>query len=474
MRPGIGEVMHYISTRGGAPKAGFDEVLMRALAPDGGLYVPESWPEPRDWSAFRGAPFAEVAAEILHLFAGGSLGRGEAASLCEAAYATFRHDVCAPLVEVGEERLLELFHGPTLAFKDVAMQLIARLFERELDRRGGRMTVIVATSGDTGGAAVSALAGRDNLTICALHPHRRISEVQRRFMTTSGAANVLNLAVEGTFDDCQAIVKTLFADRSFASEVSLGGVNSINWARITAQVTYYVTAALAVGEAPVHFSVPTGNFGDVFAGYVARRLGAPVGRLIVAVNENDILDRALRTGRYARQGIVPTTSPSMDIEVASNFERLIFEASGRDAAMTATLMAQLKEQGGFDIPADLLGVIAGDFLSRRASQEEVAAEMRRVWREHAVLIDPHTAVGTFAARQAREAGLAGPVVTLATAHPAKFPDAVRDATGQAPLLPTGLEPALYGRPEVFSVVPADPASVKASILARNLHALTGG
>ena len=458
--------MRYISTRGQSPDADFPDVLTRALAPDGGLYVPKEWPAPLDMDSLRGVPFSQVSATILKLFAGDTMTTDEAEALTSAAYATFRHDDVCPVVPLwGDEHLLELFHGPTLAFKDVAMQLIARLFERDLAARGGHMTVIVATSGDTGGAAVSALANRENLRIVSLHPHQRISEVQRRFMTTSGADNVLNLAVHGTFDDCQSAVKALFADRSFAEDVALGGVNSTNWARIAAQVTYYVTASLALGkEEPVHFSVPTGNFGDVFAGYVAKRLGAPIGQLIVAVNENDILDRALKTGAYEKRGITPTEAPSMDIEVASNFERLIFEASGRDSALTAGLMESLKTTGAFSLPQALLSVIQEEFSSARAGHAEIAAEMKHAQDTTGMILDPHTAIGLHAARAAREGGLEGPLVTLATAHASKFPNIVEEVTGERPALPFANE-ALFGQAEVYSEIANDLEALKTAIRA---------
>ncbi|MEM9837730.1 MAG: threonine synthase [Pseudomonadota bacterium] len=454
--------MRYISTRGGAPEAGFDDVLTQALAPDGGLFVPQTYPD--DFSVPEGESFAETAASILALFAQGSVEEDRARTMAEEAFATFRHPEAAPVVRLGDDHVLELFHGPTLAFKDVAMQLLARLFEHSLKRSGRTMQIIVATSGDTGGAAVASLARREGVKLCVLHPYGRISEVQRRFMTTTGADNVLNLAVEGTFDDCQTIVKSLFADRTFADEVSLGGVNSINWARIAAQVTYYFTACRAVGAAPVHFSVPTGNFGDIFAGWVAKTLGAPVGKLIVAVNENDILDRALRTGVYDKRGVTPTTSPSMDIEIASNFERAIFEASGRDAQLTAGLMNDLRTSGVFTIPDHVLDVLRQDFSSYRASQDEVHALVAEAAEKHGELIDPHTAVGLHAARSARAEGLDGPIVTLATAHAAKFPDAVEAAAGKRPAIPFGDE-ALYGSPEDYTVVTAENEAVKAAIRA---------
>ncbi|MEE4211318.1 MAG: threonine synthase [Parvularcula sp.] len=455
--------MRYLSTRGQSPLAPFDQVLTDALAPDGGLYVPEAWPARRDWSALEDKSFESVAAEVLAIFAEGDIDLAEARRLTDAAYREFRWPERVFMSSYGVEHVLELFHGPTLAFKDVAMQLIARLFERSLQRSGSRMSVVVATSGDTGGAAVSALAGRDNVSLCVLHPYERISHVQRRFMTSSGASNILNLAVEGTFDDCQAIVKDLFADRDFASDVSLGGVNSINWARIAAQAAYYITASLAVyqGE-PVHFSVPTGNFGDVFAGYVARQLGAPVGRLIVAVNDNDILDRALRTGNYVKEGIRSTSSPSMDIEVASNFERAIFEMSGRDAELTRGLMEDLKRNGGFVLPLTLRDELTRVFSSYKACEADAAEVMSRMADRYGILVDPHTAVGLYAAGKARDEGVMGPIVTLSTAHPAKFPDAVYQATHLRAQLP-GRENDLFKAREEYKVVPASLDKVKTAI-----------
>ncbi|MEM1409244.1 MAG: threonine synthase [Pseudomonadota bacterium] len=452
--------MRYISTRGQSPSASFDDVLTTALAPDGGLFVPEHYPAPLKLEA--DASFADISAAILHAFAEGDMSRDEAAAMTREAYATFRHPQTTPVVGIGGHPVLELFHGPTLAFKDVAMQLLARLFERSLKRSGRTMQVIVATSGDTGGAAVASLAGREGVKLCVLHPYGRISEVQRRFMTTHPADNILNLALEGTFDDCQSIVKALFADRSFADEVSLGGVNSINWARIAAQVTYYFAACQAVGQGPVHFSVPTGNFGDIFAGWVAKKLGAPVGMLIVAVNDNDILHRALTTGDYDKRGVKPTVAPSMDIEVASNFERAIFEVSGRDAELTAGLLADLKTKGNFTLPPSLKRSLSEEFMSARAGEAEINEVIGRLHRDTGTLIDPHTAIGISAAEQARANGLEGPIVTLATAHPAKFPEAVEAASGEHPALPIANDD-LYNRQERFSVLTATEEAVKKAI-----------
>ena len=456
--------MRYISTRGDAAPASFSDVLMQALAPDGGLYLPETWPAPRDWSQLEDGSFSGVAAEVLSTFAGDDLSLEEARLLTKEAFATFRHEEVAPLRRLGTDHLLELWHGPTLAFKDVAMQVLSRLFERELSRRDQKLTVIVATSGDTGGAAVSALAGREGLRLCVLHPHERISSVQRRFMTTTGADNIINLAIEGTFDDAQTIVKELFADRPFAEAVSLGGVNSINWARIVAQVTYYITACRALGsDKPIHFAVPTGNFGDIFAGWGAKKLGAPIGRLIVAVNDNDILDRALREGAYIKEGVTATSSPSMDIEIASNFERALFEASGRDAELIKGLMKDLREKGGFHLPETVIATVREDFLSYRADQAQVKALMAEIASSEGQTIDPHTAVGVHAARSARQDGLEGDIVVLSTAHPAKFPDAVVDATGQKPGWPD-LSEDLFALKESYEVIAAGIEIVKERLL----------
>ncbi|MBB4658496.1 threonine synthase [Parvularcula dongshanensis] len=458
--------MRYRSTRAdpGGRTFSFTEVMLGGLAPDGGLFLPESWPQLDDVEALAGKPFAEVSARVLQAFAP-DLPGGEAEAVAQAAYARFGHPAVAPLVQHGaDDFLLELFHGPTLAFKDVAMQLLGRLFERALERAGRRMTIVAATSGDTGGAAIEALAGLSAVRVCVLHPKGRISEVQRRFMTTVTAPNVLNVAVEGTFDDCQALVKAMFADDAFRDEVSLGAVNSINWARIVAQAAYYVTSSLhlARGGAPVSYCVPTGNFGDVFAGLVAKRMGAPVGRLIVATNENDILDRALRTGLHEPKGVAATTSPSMDIQVSSNFERLLFEASDGDAATVRALMAHQAGGRGFDLSAAMRSRIGEEFSSYAASGEAVDAAMRDVREATGMTIDPHTAVGLHAAAQAREDGLEGPLVTLATAHPAKFPDAVEAATGYRPGLPPRLD-GLMGAKERYDALPADLGVVQNAV-----------
>jgi threonine synthase len=457
--------VRYRSTR--APSGGearsFGEVLLGGLAPDGGLYLPVSWPRIAGIEALAGAPFDAVAARVLRAFAPDL--SEEAVGEAVEPYRRFGHPAVTPLVQTGpSDFMLELFHGPTLAFKDVAMQMLGRLFERRLREAGRTMTVVCATSGDTGGAAIEALAGLPSVRVCVLHPEGRISEVQRRLMTTVHAPNVLNAAVDGTFDDCQALVKKMFADEAFRDEVSLGAVNSINWARIVAQAAYYVSSSLALSEGgrTVSYAVPTGNFGDVFAGLVAKRLGAPIGRLIVATNENDILDRALRTGLYEPRPVAATTSPSMDIQVSSNFERLLFEVSDGDDALVRDLMGRQAGGEGFTLPDALRRRIGEEFSSRGASAAEVNEAMRGMLAKTRLLVDPHTACGLVAACAARAEGLEGPLVTLATAHPAKFPDAVEAATGVRPALPGRLSD-LFEREERMIRLPARLAEAQGAV-----------
>lgn len=462
---------HYISTRGGAPRVGFREALLAGLAPDGGLYVPDIWPrlDQRDVASFAGASFSDVAGTVLAAFAAPWIDRDEAADLARRAYASFSEPrVVAPLAPLTQDlAVLELFHGPTLAFKDVAMQLLARLFERALRETGQRITILGATSGDTGGAAVAAFGGMPNVDLFVLYPEGRISAVQRRFMTTSLAGNVRALAVAGTFDDCQSIVKRLFADQSFAARRKLSGINSINWARLAIQATYYFTAAAALGAAgdvrPPAFSIPTGNFGDAFAGYIAKRIGLKSGNLLCAVNANDILHRAFLTGRYAPKQVIQTDAPSMDIEVASNFERLLFEASGQDGSAVSALMRRLKADGGYEIAQPWRAIIGADFLSDSIDEAERVQVMRTVHAEHGLVIDPHTAIAAAGARRllAAHPGVA-PVVLLATAHPAKFPDAVKAALGVDAPLPGQLAKRLAGRETIIDA-PAEAEAVKALI-----------
>lgn len=457
--------MDYISTRGQAERLGFADVLLEGLASDGGLYVPESWPSftQADIAAFAGKPYAEVATEVIARFTGDDIPRDVLAGMCVEAYASFAHRAVVPLSQTTEEDwILELFHGPTLAFKDVAMQLLGRLFDHVLAARGERLTIVGATSGDTGGAAIEALKGSANVDVFILHPHGRISEVQRRLMTCVEEENIHNIAVEGSFDDCQAMVKEMFADRPFREAMRLGAINSINWARIVAQSVYYFTSAVALGGPgrAISYCVPTGNFGDIFAAYVARQMGLPIETLCIATNENDILARALSGGSYEPRGVAQTISPSMDIQVSSNFERLLFEASGRDAAAVRAMMANLKQAGRFDVPGEILDAIRGLFIAERSTEAETAAMIRELFETTGAVIDPHTAVGLVATGKARGAGtLAGPVVTLATAHAAKFPDAVKQACGVYPDLPIHLSD-LYQRPEKLTILPLDQQEVQ--------------
>ena len=460
-------MMRYISTRGDSPPIGFLDAVLAGLASDGGLYVPETWPHltPEEIAGFAGMPYAQVAAHILHRFAGDSLSAEELQSLTAEAYAGFTHAAVVPLRQLEPGLwLLELFHGPTLAFKDVAMQLLSRLYERALKARKRTLTIVCATSGDTGGAAVEALRGRANVRLVVLFPHGKISEVQRRFMTTAGEANVRCIAVDGSFDDCQSIVKGLFNAQGFQQSVDLSGVNSINWARIAAQVVYYFTAAVALGapHRPVAFAVPTGNFGDAFAGYVAWRMGLPIERIVLATNSNDILARAVETGRYARGAVASTISPAMDIQVASNFERLYFDAVGGEGLETARAFRAFAEPGAIDIPPKAFAAIRQLFVGAGVSEAETSRAILTTLNSAGALIDPHTAVGVAAAKRLGPSRETTPMVVLATAHPAKFPDAVLAAAGVAPALPVAAR-GLSAKPERIARLPADLEAVKAYI-----------
>ena len=459
--------MRYLSTRGEAPPRDFEGVLLAGLAEDGGLFVPESWPElsPAEWRALRGLPYPELAARLIHPFLGGALTLAELRAMTEAAYAGFGHPAVAPLVQLDHRRFaLELFHGPTLAFKDMALQLLGRLFDHVLARRGERITIVGATSGDTGSAAIEACRDRARVDIVILHPLGRTSEVQRRQMTTVLSPNVRNLAIEGSFDDCQDLVKAMFNDAPFRREMNLAAVNSINWARVAAQIPYYAAAALALGapEREEAFSVPTGNFGNVLAAWAARRMGLPIARLIVGSNRNDILARFLATNDMSIRPVEPSLSPSMDIQVSSNFERLLFELLGRDGAATAAAMRRFREEGRMPVPDAAWRQARALFRGFTLDDEGTLAEIRHLFERAGYLADPHTAVGTAAARALAPEDPATPVVVAATAHPAKFPDAVEKATGRRPPLPPRLAD-LYEREERFAVLPADLGQVEAFV-----------
>ena len=431
--------MEYISTRGSAPALDFAGATLAGLASDGGLYLPREWPRftAEEIAAMAGLPYAELAARVMQPFVGDSLSPARLLELTTQAYGGFAHAAVTPLRQLDQQHwLLELFHGPTLAFKDVALQLLGLLFEEFLARGGDPLTIVGATSGDTGSAAIDAVAGRARIEIFMLHPKGRVSDVQRRQMTTVRAPNVHNIAVEGTFDDAQAMVKRMFNDPAMTSRFAIGAVNSINWARLMAQVVYYFAAALQLGapQRAVAFAVPTGNFGDVFAGYVAAQMGLPVARLIVATNVNDILHRALTSGDYSAGTVTPTASPSMDIQVSSNFERLLFDLGGRDGAATAAQMAGFEATKAMQLTNLQREGAARLFSSARADADQMAQALRWAYENTGELLDPHTAIGLHAAR-ASDLPREIPVVTLATAHPAKFGDAVERATGQRPILP---------------------------------------
>ncbi|MDB5462409.1 MAG: thrC [Phenylobacterium sp.] len=459
--------MRYVSTRGQAPSVGFVDAVLGGLAPDGGLYVPETWPQisAQEIAGFAERPYAEVAARVIGAFAGDEIAPADLLEMCQEAYSTFTHTAVVPLTQLQPGLFIaELFHGPSLAFKDVAMQILARLYDHLLGSQKRSQTILCATSGDTGGAAVEAFRGRRNVRVVALFPEGRISEVQRRFMTTASEANVACVAVKGSFDDCQAIVKQAFQDQSLRQAVDLSGVNSINFARIAAQAVYYFTTATALGapSRKVSFCVPSGNFGDAFAGYAAQRMGLPMGKILVATNANDILARTFETGRYARGKVCQTMSPAMDIQSASNFERLYFEGVNREATETARAFAAFADSGAIDVPPQAFAAMRELFRGVSVSEDDTARAMLRTLNETGELIDPHTAVAISALRRVN--GIEGPVVVMSTAHPAKFPEAVAKACGVTPELPRGVA-TLASRPERFDRLPAEAETIKAYVRA---------
>ncbi len=450
--------MRFISTRGSAPALSFGDALLTGLAPDGGLYVPETLPEfsPADIARFANLSYTELACNILQPFVNETFDEKTLKRLVEKAYAPFRHAAIAPVTQIDAcHYVLELFHGPTLAFKDFALQLLGAMMEELMKDEKGRAIVLGATSGDTGSAAISGLSGKNHLSIVILYPHGRPSDVQRRQMTTLDDANVHPLAVNGTFDDCQDLVKAFFSDADFRSRHTLLAVNSINIARVLAQIVYYVYAACALGAPArkVSFCVPPGNVGDVYAGYLAKCMGLPVERLIIATNSNDILQRCVATGAYKMGGVSETLSPSMDIQIASNFERLLFDIYGRDSARLNGQMQELRRTGGITLSPAEHRDLARDFSAHRIDDTQTLATMKRVYAQSGYVLDPHTAVGVASA-YALEASIDGPIITLATAHGAKFPDAVKQACGITPALPHGMED-LMTKPERIIRLDAD-------------------
>tara|TARA_R110000765_G_scaffold5087_5_gene15850 strand:- start:53 stop:1441 length:1389 start_codon:yes stop_codon:yes gene_type:complete len=453
--------MRYISTRGSAPVLSFEDALLTGLARDGGLYVPETIPRfsDKDLADMATMSYEDVAFKVMRPFIGDTFTDAEFTALIDKAYSGFNHTVRAPLVQLDQGHfLLELFHGPTLAFKDFAMQLIGQMFQAVLSRKGERVTIVGATSGDTGSAAIEAFRGLDNVDVFILFPHGRVSEVQRRQMTTPAESNVHALAMDGDFDDCQARLKDMFNDHDFRDAVRLAGVNSINWGRVLAQVVYYFTAALSMGacDRKVSFTVPTGNFGDIFAGYIAREMGLPIADLVVATNQNDILHRCLTTGAYHKGAVHASISPSMDIQVSSNFERALYFAYGQDSNATKALMDDLA-QGGFDVGDDVLRTLQDTYKSGRVSEEETSATIKEFFTNTGELLCPHSAIGVRVAQALRDR--ATPMITLATAHPAKFPDAVEAATGVRPPLPDHMAD-LFDRDERVTRISNDLEALK--------------
>ncbi|MDD9798314.1 MAG: threonine synthase [Alphaproteobacteria bacterium] len=466
--------MKYVSTRGQAPILNFEEALLVGLASDGGLYMPATWPHiPPDFIAdCQDKSYADIAYQVLRLFLADTPQEADLQALIDKAYAAFDNSQIAPLVSLGTDKagyphyLLELFHGPTYAFKDIAMQLLAQFMSHILARRGQPISIIGATSGDTGGAAIEALRGRDMINVFILYPKDRVSDIQRKQMTTPQEENIHVIAIDGTFDDCQSLVKALFNDKDLRAKANLTGVNSINWARIMAQMVYYFTAAAALAaelgkEQKLAFCVPTGNFGDIFAGFAAKQMGLPIKRLMIATNENDILARTLQTGVYALGDVVATSSPSMDIQRSSNFERLIFEACGRDADCVRDLMAELAKKGQFTLPADALSFIREDFVALRIDEAHMATTMAQIYTDKGMMLDPHSAVGVAAAQSAdmvKDLPANTPIISLATAHPAKFPTAVEKACGVPPPMPPRLA-NLLDKPERAIDMPNNIARV---------------
>lgn len=462
--------MRYVSTRGNAPQLSFEEAMLTGLARDGGLYLPDTIPQMSapDIAALAGLPYEDIAFRVMRPFIGDSFTDAEFVGIIARAYDGFGHVARAPLVQIGANHfLLELFHGPTLAFKDFAMQLIGQLFQSALKRRGERVTIVGATSGDTGSAAIEAFQGLENVDVFILFPNGRVSEVQRRQMTTPDAANVHALAMAGDFDDCQARLKDMFNDFDFRDGVRLAGVNSINWARVLAQVVYYFSSAVSLGapHRKVSFTVPTGNFGDIFAGYIAKRMGLPIDRLVIATNQNDILHRTIATGAHTKQGVTPSISPSMDIQVSSNFERALYYAYDQDAAAISQQMKALQTDGGFSVSQGALQALREVFDSGRAGEDETTATIAAQYRLTGEILCPHSAVGV---KVAGEHLGTTPMITLATAHPAKFPDAVEAAIGARPPLPKRMAD-LYERSERMSEVTNDLGALKALIKERIAH-----
>ena len=460
----MSDSLRYLSTRGGVTGASFEDVLLAGLAPDGGLFVPESWPmlTATNFDHLAGGAYPDVVTAVAARFVGDTFDAAELRSIVEGAYSAFSRPEIAPLTDLGDNLyLLELYWGPTFSFKDFALQLLGPMIDAILTRRGERLTIVGATSGDTGSAAIAALANRASVDVVILHPVGRVSEIQRRQMTTVDATNVHNISIEGTFDDCQDLVKAMFADEAFRTDMRLSAVNSINFGRIMAQVAYYVWAYLRLDQRPFSASVPTGNFGNVYAAYVASAMGVPIESLIVGNNANNGVSRLISTGSLSLQEVVPTITPAMDIAVPSNFERLLFDILGRDADLLSSTMADFRRRGVLNVPATEMAGVAAMFRSAWMSDQAIEGYMGELYRSHGLIVDPHTAIGIAAARMRADIGNV-PMVAVATAHPAKFPDAVERATGRLPDVPAALA-ALADQPERLVALPNELPAVQAHI-----------
>ena len=448
--------MKYVSTRDNSKEYNFEQVFIKGLADDGGLYVPTSLKKysAQELHELKKLNYNELSTEIINLFSSDFISKEELSTLIKKSYSTFREKEVVKLSNVGEINLLELFHGPTLAFKDVAMQFIGNLYEYYLGKNDKEINIVVATSGDTGAAAIDAIKGKSNLNIFVLHPNNRISSVQRKIMTTVEEKNVFNIAIEGNFDDCQNIVKSMFADLEFSKSINMSGVNSINWARIIAQAVYYFYSYFKLDKETISFSVPTGNFGDVFAGYLAKKMGLPIDKLIVATNENDILHRAISKGDYVSREVKETLSPSMDIQLASNFERLVYYINNSDSEITSDIMKKIKKNS-YQIEKNNLNIIKKDFLSERCNEQETLDIIKKNYEESNMILDPHTAVGVGVANKLSF----NDCVVLSTAHPCKFPDAINNAINKHEELPHELKNVL-DKDESFQVLKNNTEEVK--------------
>jgi len=431
--------MKYVSTRNNSKEYNFEQVFIKGLADDGGLFVPKEVKKysTKEIESLSSLNYQDLAKEIIHPYIGDFMSVNELSNVVDKSYSVFRKDNAVDLIKVGDTKILELFHGPTLAFKDIAMQLLGNFYEHYLKKNNKNINVVVATSGDTGAAAIDAIKGKKNMNIFVLHPHEKVSIVQRKLMSTIKEKNVFNIAIKGNFDDCQNLVKSMFADKEFSNSINMSGVNSINWARIIAQAVYYFYTYFQVQDnRPINFSVPTGNFGDVYAGYLSKKMGLPINKLIVATNQNDILHRAISNGNYEAENVIETNSPSMDIQIASNFERLIYDLNDSNDNETRKIMHEIKDNGKYIISKNNMKKINKDFLSASMSEKEVLDTIKEVHIKYGIILDPHSAIGFGSLNKAK---IDGNNIVLATAHPCKFPDAINKSIGVKPDLPDELK-----------------------------------